>query len=210
MLYPELRMGRDPRRLNTESKRVGKETSSVVITFVGQLTMKGVVNCPPFLYLFNREIRLKDCISFGPTTHCGRCCLYGQPTHVAPPRRRRALSALNPTSRESIHTQAHLICEDTSARFLRFAVPPAMALTRTPTERAPRTASASPGANRRAIRPSLDHALPLLLRRVRFWCLAAVAAEEGRTCVVESRLTVTGRDCSPLVRDRMTVRPTGI
>jgi hypothetical protein len=42
-------MGRDPRWLNTESKRVGKETSSVVITFVGQLTMKGVVNGPPFL-----------------------------------------------------------------------------------------------------------------------------------------------------------------
>jgi hypothetical protein len=80
MLYPELRMGRDPRWLTTESKRVGKEASSVVITLVGQLTMKDVVDGPPFLYLFNREIRLRDYLSFGPTTRCGRCCLYGHPT----------------------------------------------------------------------------------------------------------------------------------
>jgi hypothetical protein len=80
MLYPELRLGREPRGLTTESKRVGKEASSAVITLVGQLTMKDVIDGPPFLYLFNREIRLRECLAFGPSTRCGRCFLYGHPT----------------------------------------------------------------------------------------------------------------------------------
>jgi hypothetical protein len=63
-LYAELHMGCDPRWLTTESERVGKEASSVVITLVGQLTMKDVIAGPPLLYLFNCEISLMDYVSF--------------------------------------------------------------------------------------------------------------------------------------------------
>jgi hypothetical protein len=77
-LYPSIRLGMSPRWLTTPERRQGKTASSMVITVTGQHTIKSIGRSR--LYLFNNRCNLKDYITFGPRTRCGRCQLYGHPT----------------------------------------------------------------------------------------------------------------------------------
>jgi hypothetical protein len=76
--YPTLRMGQTPRWLTSPERRQGKEASSMVITLIGEMTKKslGANN----LAVFNRECNLAEYISFGPSTQCNKCQLFGHPT----------------------------------------------------------------------------------------------------------------------------------
>jgi uncharacterized coiled-coil protein SlyX len=77
-LYPSIRLGTSPRWLTTPERRHGKTASSMVITVTGQHTIKSIGRSR--LYLFNNRCNLKEYITFGPSTRCGRCQLYGHPT----------------------------------------------------------------------------------------------------------------------------------
>jgi len=76
--YPSLRMGQTPRWLTSPERRQGKEASSMVVTFIGEMTKKSLGATS--LALFNRECNLAEYISFGPSTQCNKCQQYGHPT----------------------------------------------------------------------------------------------------------------------------------
>jgi hypothetical protein len=76
--YPEIRLGQTPRWPSTSEKRQGKTLSTMVLTVVGQETLKSIGRSR--LYLFNNKCTLQNYITFGPRTLCGRCQLYGHPT----------------------------------------------------------------------------------------------------------------------------------
>jgi len=76
--YPALRMGQTPRWLTSPDRRQAKEASSMVITFVGEMTKKSLGATK--LAMFNRQCEIAEYISFGPTTRCNKCQLYGHPT----------------------------------------------------------------------------------------------------------------------------------
>lgn len=76
--YPSLRMGQTPRWLTSPDRRQDKEASSMVVTFIGEMTKKSLGAND--LALFNRECRIAEYISFGPSTQCNKCQLYGHPT----------------------------------------------------------------------------------------------------------------------------------
>ena len=64
--YPTLRMGQTPRWPTSPERRQGKEASSMVVTFIGEMTKKslGVTS----LAVFNRQCNIVEYISFGPST----------------------------------------------------------------------------------------------------------------------------------------------
>jgi hypothetical protein len=76
--YPTLRMGQTPRWLISPDRRQGKEASSMVITLVGEMTKKSLGATK--LVMFNRQCDIAEYISFGPSTRCNKCQLYGHPT----------------------------------------------------------------------------------------------------------------------------------
>jgi hypothetical protein len=76
--YPSLRMGQTPRWLTSPERRQGKEASSMVVTFVGEMTKKSLGATR--LAMFNRECNVAEYISFGPSTRCNKCQTYGHPT----------------------------------------------------------------------------------------------------------------------------------
>jgi hypothetical protein len=76
--YPILRMGQTPRWLTRPERRQGKETSSMVITLIGEITKKSLG--AESLAVFNRECKIAEYITFGPSTRCNKCQLYGHPT----------------------------------------------------------------------------------------------------------------------------------
>jgi hypothetical protein len=76
--YPTLRMGQTPRWLTRPERRQGKETSSMVITLIGEITKKSLG--AESLAVFNRECKIAEYITFGPSTRCNKCQVYGHPT----------------------------------------------------------------------------------------------------------------------------------
>jgi hypothetical protein len=76
--YPSLQMGQTPRWLTSPERRQGKEASSMVVTFVGEMTKKSLGATS--LALFNRECNIAEYISFGPSTQCNKCQQFGHPT----------------------------------------------------------------------------------------------------------------------------------
>jgi hypothetical protein len=76
--YPSLRMGQTPRWLTSPERRQGKEASSMVVTFIGEMTKKSLGATR--LAMFNRECNVAEYISFGPSTRCNKCQIYGHPT----------------------------------------------------------------------------------------------------------------------------------
>jgi len=71
-------MGQTPCWLTSPEPHQGKEASSMIITFVGEMTKKslGVTN----LTMFNRECTIAKHITFSPTTQCNKCQTFGHPT----------------------------------------------------------------------------------------------------------------------------------
>jgi hypothetical protein len=76
--YPTLQMGQTPRWLTSPERRQGKEASSMVITLVGEITKKSLGATS--IAVFNRECKIAEYITFGPSTRCNKCQLYGHPT----------------------------------------------------------------------------------------------------------------------------------
>jgi hypothetical protein len=76
--YPTLKMGQTPRWLTSPERREGKEASSMVITLIGEITKKSLG--ADTLAVFNRECKITEYITFGPSTRCNKCQLYGHPT----------------------------------------------------------------------------------------------------------------------------------
>jgi hypothetical protein len=76
--YPALHMGQTPRWLTNSDRRQGKVASSMVITLVGEMTKKSLGATK--LAMFNRLCDIAEYISFGPSTRCNKCQLYGHPT----------------------------------------------------------------------------------------------------------------------------------
>jgi len=76
--YPALRMGQTPRWLTSPERRQGKKASSMIITFIGEMTKKSLGATS--LAMFNRECTITEYIMFGPTTQCNKCQTFGHPT----------------------------------------------------------------------------------------------------------------------------------
>jgi hypothetical protein len=76
--YPSLRMGQTPRWLISSKHRQDEEASSMVVTFVSEMTKKSLGATR--LAMFNRECNIPENISFGPSTRCNKCQTYGHPT----------------------------------------------------------------------------------------------------------------------------------
>ena len=75
--YPTLRMGQTPRWHISPERRQGKEASSMIITFIGEMTKKSLGATS--LAMFNRECTITEYITFGPSTQCNKCQTYGHP-----------------------------------------------------------------------------------------------------------------------------------
>jgi len=76
--YPSLRMGQTPHWLTSPERHQGKEASSMIVTFVGEMTKKSLGATS--LTMFNRECTIAKYITFGPATQCNRCQTYGHLT----------------------------------------------------------------------------------------------------------------------------------
>jgi len=81
-LYPSLQMGQTPRWLLGQDRREGKEASTMVITLVGDVTMKSLGASS--IFVFNKRCNIAAYISYGPATRCNKCQLYGHPTQRCP------------------------------------------------------------------------------------------------------------------------------
>jgi len=76
--YPSLPMGQTPRWLTSPECRQGKEASSMLITFIGEMTKKSL--SATSLAIFNRECTIAEYITLGPATQCNKCQTFGHPT----------------------------------------------------------------------------------------------------------------------------------
>jgi len=71
-------MGQKLHWLTSPERRQGKQASSMVVTFIGEMTKKslGATSLP----MFNREYTIAEYITFGPSTQCNKCQTYGHLT----------------------------------------------------------------------------------------------------------------------------------
>jgi len=76
--YLSLRMGQTPRWLTSPEHRQGKEASSMIVTFIGEVTKKSLGATS--LTMFKRECTIADYITFGPATQCNKCQTFGHST----------------------------------------------------------------------------------------------------------------------------------
>jgi len=76
--YPSLRMGQTPCWLTSPECRQGKEASSMIVTFIGEMTKKSLGATS--LTMFNHECTIAEYITFGPATQCNKCQTYGHLT----------------------------------------------------------------------------------------------------------------------------------
>ena len=76
--YPSLRMGQTPHWLTSPERRQGKEASSMIVTFIGEMTKKFL--SATSLAMFNRECTIAEYVTFGPATQCNKCQTFGHPT----------------------------------------------------------------------------------------------------------------------------------
>jgi len=76
--YPSLRMGQTPRWLTSPERHQGKEASSMIVTFIGEIPKKSLGATS--LAMFNRECTIAEYITFGPATQCNKCQTFGHPT----------------------------------------------------------------------------------------------------------------------------------
>ena len=76
--YSTFRMGQTPRCLTSPERRQGKEASSMIVTFLGEMSKKSLGATS--LAMLNRECTIAEYITFGPTTQCNKCQTYGHPT----------------------------------------------------------------------------------------------------------------------------------
>jgi len=75
--YPSLRMGQTLRWLTSRERRQGKEASSMIVTFIGEMTKKSLGATS--LAVFNRECTIAEYITFSPATQCNKCQTFGHP-----------------------------------------------------------------------------------------------------------------------------------
>jgi len=71
-------MGQTPRWLTSPERCQGKEASSMIVAFVGEMTKKSLGATS--LAMFNRECTIAEYITFGPSTQCNKYQTYGHPT----------------------------------------------------------------------------------------------------------------------------------
>jgi len=75
--YPQLIQGQTPRWLTTPDRREHKTNSTIVMTLTG--TVKKASIGRQNLIVCNRECQLDDYISYGRSTQCRNCQIYGHP-----------------------------------------------------------------------------------------------------------------------------------
>ena len=73
-----IRLGQTPRWLTNETRRQGKDASTLAIVVVGDL--KTTDFGTNYLYVRNRTSTIVEYLDHGPTTQCKHCQLYGHPT----------------------------------------------------------------------------------------------------------------------------------
>jgi len=83
-------MGQTPRWLTSPERRQGKEASSMIVTFIGEMTKKSLGATS--LAMFNHECTIAEYITFSPATR----------RNAAPPATTPTLCVHNPTPPRTI------------------------------------------------------------------------------------------------------------
>jgi hypothetical protein len=75
--YPQLVQGQTPRWLTPADRREHKANSTIVMTLTGDIKKADIGR--RYLTVCNRECELEDYISYGRSTQCRNCQVYGHP-----------------------------------------------------------------------------------------------------------------------------------
>jgi len=126
--YPSLRMGQTPHWFTSSERHQGKEASSMIINFIGEMTKKSL--SATSLAMFNREWTIAEYITFGPATQCNKCQTCGYPTQCCTTSNHTCAVCAQPHPTKD-HPGAITNCRD------RSAVPTAYNHTKPPTKAAP-------------------------------------------------------------------------